>query len=63
MKQHKVTMLGTGLIGDFYTMTLHGQRNRDRVQMVYSRSAERGVCSALVRDFFLGVRPGRIVTP
>jgi predicted dehydrogenase len=35
-------MLGTGLIGDFYTMTLHGQRNRDRVRVVYSRSAERG---------------------
>ncbi|MGD8485765.1 MAG: Gfo/Idh/MocA family oxidoreductase [Chloroflexota bacterium] len=42
MKQHKVSLLGTGLIGDFYTMTLHGQRNLDRVQMVYSRSAERG---------------------
>jgi predicted dehydrogenase len=42
VKQHKVSMLGTGLIGDFYTMTLHGQRNLDRVQMVYSRSAERG---------------------
>ncbi len=42
MKQHKVSMLGTGLIGDFYTMTLHGQRNRDRVQVVFSRSAERG---------------------
>ena len=39
MKQHKVSMLGTGLIGDFYTMTLHGQRNRDRVQVVYSRIA------------------------
>ena len=38
---HNVTMLGTGLIGMFYTMTLHGQRNRDRVQVVYSRSAER----------------------
>ena len=37
-----ITMLGTGLIGDFYTMTLHGQRNRDRVGAVYSRSAERG---------------------
>src|SRR5688572_4814505 len=35
-------MLGTGLIGDFYTRTLHGQRNRDRVRVVYSRSAERG---------------------
>jgi predicted dehydrogenase len=35
-------MLGTGLIGDFYTTTLHGQRNRDRVEVVYSRSQERG---------------------
>ena len=34
-------MLGTGLIGLFYTRTLHGQRNRDRVQVVYSRSEER----------------------
>ena len=42
MKQHNVTMLGSGLIADFYTMTLHGQRNRDRVGVVYSRSAERG---------------------
>src|SRR5712691_8871627 len=38
---HSVTMLGTGLIGTFYTMTLHGQRNRDRVGTVYSRSEER----------------------
>src|SRR5687767_15679691 len=35
-------MLGTGLIGDFYTMTLHGRRSRDRVEVVYSRSVERG---------------------
>ena len=42
MKQHSVTMLGTGLIGDFYTRTLHGQRNRDRVRVAYSRTAERG---------------------
>src|SRR4051794_11963066 len=34
-------MLGTGLIGLFYTRTLHGQRNRDRVQVAYSRSEER----------------------
>src|SRR4051812_37986369 len=34
-------MLGTGLIGTFYTMTLHSQRNRDRVGVVYSRSEER----------------------
>jgi predicted dehydrogenase len=42
MQSHAVTMLGTGLIGDFYTQTLHGQRGRDRVAVVYSRSAERG---------------------
>ena len=41
MNGHKVSMLGTGLIGLFYTRTLHGQRNRDRVQVVYSRSQER----------------------
>jgi predicted dehydrogenase len=40
-KPHGVTMLGTGLIGLFYTMTLHGQRSRDRVEVVYSRSPER----------------------
>src|SRR3712207_3876937 len=39
---HRVAMLGTGLIGDFYTMTLHGRRSRDRVEVVYSRSEERG---------------------
>jgi predicted dehydrogenase len=33
-------MLGTGLIGMFYTMALHGQRNRDRVEVVYSRTPE-----------------------
>jgi predicted dehydrogenase len=38
----RITMLGTGLIGDFYTMTLHGQRGRDRVAVAYSRSEERG---------------------
>lgn len=37
----KVTMLGTGLIGMFYTMTLHGGRSRDRVMVAYSRSEER----------------------
>ena len=42
MDGHAVSMLGTGLIGDFYTNTLHGQRGRDRVRVVYSRSAERG---------------------
>ncbi|MEO5966148.1 MAG: Gfo/Idh/MocA family oxidoreductase [Candidatus Limnocylindrales bacterium] len=42
MKAHAITLLGTGLIGDFYTATLHGQRGRDRVRVVYSRSDERG---------------------
>ncbi len=41
MPGHKITMLGTGLIGTFYTMVLHGQRGRDRVEMIYSRTAER----------------------
>ena len=38
---HKITMLGTGLIGMFYTMTLHTKRGQDRVHVVYSRSADR----------------------
>jgi predicted dehydrogenase len=41
-KMRKITMLGTGLIGVFYTMALHGQRSRDRVCTIYSRSEERG---------------------
>ena len=42
MDGHAISMLGTGLISEFYTNTLHGQRGRDRVRVVYSRSAERG---------------------
>ena len=38
---HKLTMLGTGLIGMFYTMTLHRHRGIDRVHVVYSRTEER----------------------
>jgi predicted dehydrogenase len=45
MSGRRVTMLGTGLIGLFYTQTLHGKRQRDRVEVVYSRSEERA------RDF------------
>jgi len=41
MTGHRLAMLGTGLIGHFYTQTLHGQRARDRVHVVYSRSQER----------------------
>lgn len=42
MKGRTVTMLGTGFIGDFYAMTLHHRRSRDRVAVAYSRSEERG---------------------
>jgi predicted dehydrogenase len=38
---HKITMLGTGLIGRFYTTALHGGRSQDRVEVVYSRTPER----------------------
>lgn len=41
MTSYKITMLGTGLIGQFYTKTLHGLRSRDRVQTVYSRDRKR----------------------
>jgi len=37
----RITLLGTGLIGSFYTEALHGNRGCDRVQVVYSRSEER----------------------
>ena len=42
MDGHRISMLGTGLISDFYTNTLHGQRSRDEVRVVYSRSEDRG---------------------
>lgn len=38
---HKITLLGTGLIGMFYAMTLHGLRSRDQIHRVYSRTSER----------------------
>ncbi len=37
----KVAMLGSGFIADFYTMSLHGQRSRDRVHVVYGRSEDK----------------------
>ena len=43
---HKITMLGAGLIGMFYTQTLHGQRGRDRVHVLFSRSEKRARESA-----------------
>lgn len=33
-KGHNITLLGAGLIGNFYTMTLHGIRGRDRIHTV-----------------------------
>jgi predicted dehydrogenase len=45
----KITMLGTGLIGTFYTQTLHGLRSRDRAVNVYSRSAARARAFAAER--------------
>lgn len=42
----KVAVLGTGLIGMFYTQSLNGQRNRDQVVMLYSRTEERARQSA-----------------
>ncbi len=37
---HKITLLGTGLIGRFYTMALHGHRRGDRVHTVCSLREE-----------------------
>ena len=34
---HKITMLGAGLIGSFYTMTLHGHRGKDRVDVICAK--------------------------
>ncbi|MDZ7371674.1 MAG: Gfo/Idh/MocA family oxidoreductase [candidate division KSB1 bacterium] len=38
---YKLSLLGTGLIGMFYTLTLHKFQSRHRVHHVYSRSSER----------------------
>jgi predicted dehydrogenase len=38
---HRISMLGSGLIGMFYTMALHGHRRQDRVLINYSRSEQR----------------------
>jgi predicted dehydrogenase len=39
-KNHKITLLGTGLIGTFYTMTLHGPRGRDEIHHVCAATEE-----------------------
>jgi len=38
-ESHRITLLGTGFIGNFYTMTLHAHRRRDRVHTVCAASA------------------------
>jgi predicted dehydrogenase len=43
---HRITMLGSGLIGMFYTLALHGNRSRDRVHVLYSRSEKKARESA-----------------
>jgi predicted dehydrogenase len=45
LPMHRISLLGSGLIGMFYTMALHSHRGKDRVLVNYSRSAERA------RDF------------
>lgn len=37
----RISLLGAGLIGSFYAEALHGNRSRDRIHSVYSRSDER----------------------
>jgi predicted dehydrogenase len=37
----RIALLGTGLIGRFYTESLHGKRSSDRVHVVYSRDSNR----------------------
>ena len=37
----RIAMLGTGLIGMFYTVALQGKRGRDQVTVVYGRDPER----------------------
>jgi len=42
----RIAMLGTGLIGTFYTTALHGKRGRDRVVVVHGRDPERTMAFA-----------------
>ena len=43
---HNVTMLGSGLIGMFYTQTLHSLRSRDRVGKFEGRRLQAGFVRA-----------------
>ncbi len=46
-RPRQITLLGTGLIGTFYTMTLHGYRSRDRVHTVCAKTEEEARAFAL----------------
>jgi predicted dehydrogenase len=48
-KSHSVTMLGAGLIGTFYTMTIQGRRSRDRVGIVCAKTEEEAAAFARKR--------------
>jgi len=39
-KSHRITLLGAGLIGTFYTMTIHGRRGRDRIHTICAQTLE-----------------------
>ena len=39
---HRLAIIGTGFISNFYTTTLHGGRGLDRVHLCYSRTEDRG---------------------
>ena len=36
----RIAMLGSGFIGRFYAESLHGQRSKDKVVSIYSRTLE-----------------------
>jgi predicted dehydrogenase len=35
---HDITLLGAGLIGTFYTMSIHGRRSRDRIRTICAQT-------------------------
>jgi predicted dehydrogenase len=39
-KAHSITLLGAGLIGTFYTMSIQGQRSRDRIRTICALTEE-----------------------
>jgi hypothetical protein len=39
-QSHRITLLGAGLIGTFYTMTIHGRRGRDRIHTICAQTTE-----------------------